>query len=298
MATFSELLPAWTRHLQAEQRAENSIRSYVQAVRFFDRYTGLQAIRDASRHTVEGWMTERGKTVTGTTLNCEFRAIRLFYRWAVREEEADSNPFLMCRLPKPTTILPDVYTDEDFTRLMKACEQPNKFLYRRDQAMVALLWETGLRRSEIVTLQLHDIDQDTGTIKLISAKNRLRRKVAYSKKTAVLIDRYLRQRKDQRYSYLPYLFIGVRGQLGGHGLYRVMRRLEKRAGFTKTIRPHIFRHSWTNNMLRSGMQPLDVAALAGWKNPAMLQVYGASQLNDRAVEAQHKVFERVGNGRA
>ena len=115
-----------------------------------------------------------------------------------------------------------VIPPDGLRRLLKACDGKG-FDARRDTALIMLLLDTGARRDELMSRTLIDLDQDLDVL-LVLGKGRRERALPYGHKTALPLDRYLRVRERHKDAHLPWLWLGLRGQLTAWGLVRMLER--------------------------------------------------------------------------
>jgi site-specific recombinase XerD len=169
---------------------------------------------------------------------------------------------------------------------LKVCEGTD-FESRRDMALVRLLLDTGLRRSELAGLKVEDLDLDHN-VALVLGKFRRPRAVPFGRRTALALDRYLRARAQHLQADTELLWLGRRGPLTDDGVYDAIRRRTAEAGLGP-VHPHLFRHTFAHSWLAQGGQEQDLMMLAGWRSRTMLGRYGASAAAERAREAYRRL---------
>ncbi len=162
-----------------------------------------------------------------------YRALAPLWRWLTEEGEVRDNPFSRMKPPTvPETPVP-VITDDQLRKLLATGDGPG-FEERRDSALVRLLLDSGVRCSELMNLTVEEVDQDAQVIYVVG-KGRRPRAVPYGKKTAQVVDRYLRVRARHAQAGLSALWIGPKGRLGDSGLRHMLER--QRAGGDRTSLP-------------------------------------------------------------
>jgi len=304
---MSGLADSWLRSLRAANRAAATLEAYQSDLaEFTAHYDGDPA--DATRADVENFIVFcRDRGLADATVARRFQSLRQFYRWAEEEGEVDTSPMLRMKPPKVAIRPPDVIDPADFAKLIEACRgervngerrktRQNKsdwgrgfdFECRRDEAMLRLLWTTGVRAGEIMGIAVADIDLNAETFTVTGKGNRLRI-VALLPQPAEAVDRYLRVRRKHEAHNEPWLWLGRRGRLGQDGLRQMLERRCHDAGIDP-INPHRFRHTFAHEAKKRGMADDALMVVAGWQSPQMLQRYGASAAAERSRDAHRRLF--------
>jgi integrase len=225
---------------------------------------------------------------TASTASTRLGALKRFAAWLVDEEELPSNPLL--RMPSPkqdTKVVPDL-TDDEIRLLIKACHGKT-FSCRRDEAIVRLMVDTGIRANELVELRCDDLDLMNGTIVVRRGKGGKGRVCPFSPQTATVVDRYLRMRRPHASPGNTQLFTGSHIETFSYwGLARTLRRRAKEAGITG-FHVHRLRHTAATRWLRHGGSEGGLMAVAGWSNRQMLDRYTAATASERATAEARKL---------
>jgi len=199
---LSSLLSSWLLALRAEDKATSTLRSYADAVRQFDAYLvplglcGPEAV--ASEH-VQRWlvdMAEAGRAPK--TVWDRFVVLRLFFRWAAEEGEIDVDPTARIKRKAPPDQPVDFARVDQLQCLLKSLEGRD-FVSRRDTAVVRLWADTGVRRTELSSLTVDDVDRETQCVR-VHGKGGRDRVVPYGRKTALALDRYVPRFGEPHYA--------------------------------------------------------------------------------------------------
>lgn len=287
---LDDLARSFARHLRAEGKTERTTVIYGQSVAFFARWLAEQGreptVDQLTRGAIREWLATLAETREPGTVRTRYKGMHRFCAWLVDEEEIPAHLMRGLDVPtapaKPVPVLPDA----DLAALLKACAGKDYFA-RRDEAVIRLLLDTGMRVSELCGLTVEGTDLDR-EMALVTGKGRKVRPVYFGARTARALDRYLRARGTHRWSHLDALFLGQRGPLTPDGVRELLRVRSAAAGI-EHVNPHRFRHTFAHHWLVSGGQERDLKRLAGWSSDVMLERYGASAADARAREAARRM---------
>ena len=289
--TLAELLPSWTLSLQAAGRSPATIATYSSAIQLFDGFlerAGMpQAVGALAREHCEAFLAWMGQNYRPASVRNRHCGLRMFFAWCLEEGEVTDSP--MRHVP-PTPIPetpPPLLTDEQVTDLFRACEGPG-FDERRDLAILRVLFDSGLRLSELAGLRLEDIDLRERMVYIARGKGGRPRVVPFGVKTAKALDRYFRVRRNHPARDLPAAWVGKKGAVTPSGVRQIVQRRGRQAGIVG-LHPHALRHQFAHEWLSAGGEETDLMKLAGWSSRAMLSRYGAALATERAVEAHRRL---------
>jgi integrase len=280
---LAELADSWQTHLEAERKAPATVRLYLMGVRGFLRWCDQQGRPAAlDRATVGAYVAGLLKAgAEPATARARHLAVRRFADWLVAEGELDDNPLAGLKPPKVDTKVVPVLDDSQLRALIRACE--GKSLHdRRDEAIVRLLAETGLRAGECIALTMADVNVRGGLLVVRMGKGGKGRVVPFGPQTGRALDRYLRMRKQHRLADLKPLWLGESGQgFGYDALRRTLGRRAKAAGIPG-FHPHRLRHTAASRWLAKGGSEGGLMAVAGWSRREMLDRYTQVTRSERA----------------
>lgn len=292
---IEDLAASFRRHLRAAAKADRTITLYGQSIRFFCEWLIAQGrpttLDQLHRHALAAWLADLAERVDIETVRTRLRGMRRFCRWLVVEGELDKAPTEGVEMPARSEKPVRVLSEDELGRLLKSCQVPRGragqydrriFDGRRDEVLVRLLADCGLRVSELVGLEHPEHVDLTQELVYVIGKGNRPRVVPFGARTGQAIDRYLRIRSAHPYaSRTQRLLLGERGPMSADGVRWRLEVLGQAAGI-EGLHPHAFRHTFAHRWLAEGGQERDLMQLAGWRSDAMLSVYARSTAVERA----------------
>jgi site-specific recombinase XerD len=287
---LDDLAASFRRHLRAEGRSERTAVLYGMSIKFFSAWLEAHdrkpTLDEMTRGAIREWLADLAETRELSTVRTRYKGLHRFGGWLVNEGELVDHPMRGLDVPvakdKPVPVL----GDDELVALLKACAGKG-FTARRDEAVVRMLLDCGVRVSELCGLTLDDVDLDR-EMALVRGKGSKIRPVYFGARTARALDRYRRERTRHRHAHSAAFFLSQRGPLSPDGVRDILRRLGTVAGIAD-LHPHRFRHTFAHDFLVSGGQERDLKRLAGWSSDVMLERYGASAADMRAREAARRL---------
>ena len=270
------LVWGWLDHLLAERGlSRNTVAAYqqdMQALADFMDELGLTLKKLEEEHILlfSAWL--RGRGDSSRTLARRLSCLRSFFSWCVEEEELNNNPAALIDSPKLPGQLPDVLSREEVASVLAAPADHDR-LGVRDQAMLELLYASGLRVSELVTLKVSDIDLQRGVVKVFG-KGSKERLVPMNDVAQKKIAIYLRDARSALRPVADRLFLNRSGTgLTRQAVFKLIKRYALQAGVHKHISPHTFRHSFATHLLEGGADLRSVQLLLGHADLAATELY-------------------------
>jgi len=287
---LEDLSRSFARHLRAEGKAPRTAVIYGQAVTFYSRWLieqGREAIVDQlNRAAVREWLAQLAERQELSTVRTRYKGLHRFCSWLVDEGEITVNPLAGLEPPTAQSKPVPVLSDNDLTRILKACAG-KEFRDRRDEAAIRVLLDCGVRVSELCGLTVDGVDLDR-EMALVTGKGNKVRPVYFGARTARALDRYKRERARQRHANLDAFFLSQRGALSPDGVRELVQVRGRMAG-VEDLHPHRFRHTFAHDFLINGGQERDLKRLADWSSDSMLERYGASAADVRAQQAARRL---------
>jgi site-specific recombinase XerD len=277
--------------------------------RFFEKELDITQIDDVESDDISAWFTHlrkmpgaRGKLRSERTVQTYARSARAFFHWLIRRATLDLNPFDRVVFPKVGRPLIQIVTDEEFEQLLLACAPPNEtgpFAERaavRNRAILWLLYDTGIRVSELTSLRLDHLDRKKGVV-TVRGKGSKERRIALGQNCIRNLYYYLDKHRPNEEELAEWgshgedhLFLSeTRQPLTKNGMEMLFKRLKARAGITgKRISPHILRHTFAINYLLKSNDPFSLQELLGHEDLATVQNY--MRMNDEIIQSQKRKY--------
>lgn len=276
---------------------------------FFEEELDLTQIEDVEADDISAWFAHlrsipgaRGKVRSERTIQTYARSARAFFHWLVRREAIERNPFERVVFPKVGRPLIQTIAPEEFEQLLLACAPPHEtgpFAERaavRNRAILWLLYDTGIRLSELINLCLDDLDRKHGVV-TVMGKGAKERRVALGQNCLRHLCYYLDKHRPDEAELAEWgsagedhLFLSeTRQPLTKNGMEMLFKRLKARSGITgKRISPHIFRHTFAMNYLIKSNDPFSLQELLGHED--LTTVLNYIHMNDTILQEQKRKF--------
>lgn len=236
--------------------------------------TLVQAVDTESVRAYMAHLNE--KEYSKATVARKLATLRSFYKFLVKRNYITSNPVTSIRTPKQEKKLPRFLEYEEVKRLLET-PQTNTWLGARDRAIMETLYSTGVRVSELVALNMEDIDF-LGEVIHVRGKGKKERIAPIGTSALQTIQHYMEYRNKRAQNNTNFdpkvLFVNKHGKrLSTRSVRRKMDKYLKMAGLDPSISPHTLRHSFATHMLNNGADLRSVQELLGHQSLSTTQVY-------------------------
>lgn len=266
-------------YLSAERGlAKNTLESYGRDLRQFQAFLAtdhVDMVKQANRAAIFSYLQSlqvKGRAVS--TISRNLAAIKSFYQFLVREKYIDKDPSANLESPKLEKRLPKILSVAEVEELLK---QPNNFLPTgmRDRAMLELLYATGIRVSELISLNISDVNLDMGYLKCYG-KGSKERIVPVGSIAVKCVQEYINKGRPKliRTYDEPALFVNHHGnRLTRQGFWKIIKKYAQEAHINKDITPHTLRHSFATHLLENGADLRSVQEMLGHADISTTQIY-------------------------
>ena len=235
------------------------------------------------------------KPLSNSTVQGYIRTLKVFFSWLLREEYIESNAMTRIPVPRAPVKVINTFSNEHINKLATLCHTSNGTGYR-NLAIILLLLDSGIRVSELVNIDINDLDLTEGYIKIRKAKGNRERLVPIGSIVQKSLWKYINHHRPQPLTQkVTMLFLSEQGlPLTRSGIQQMLRRYGKVAGFSGVrCSPHTFRHTFAKNFLLNGGDIFSLQKILGHSSLASVRIY----LNLFAVDLkkQHQQFSPVDN---
>lgn len=297
---MEDLLEKYTRYLNVERNLSRyTIRNYSTDIADFFEFLKLEEIVslvEVNASVVRNYLGQLlDSGIVRASISRKMSALRSFFRYLNEQGVIDDNPLSRISGPKTEKRLPSFLTSEEIRSLLDACDSSSPHGLR-DKAMLELLYASGLRVSEIASLDVGSVDLETRQIR-VWGKGSKERIVLMGQPATEELEQYLTlgRPKLKKESQTEALFLNRYGQrIAERRIQYLIKKYAEKAGLSGRVHPHMIRHSFATHMLDGGADLRVVQELLGHSNLASTQVYThvtRSQMRSRYLEAHPRSNE-------
>ncbi|SHM10220.1 tyrosine recombinase XerC subunit [Caldanaerovirga acetigignens] len=283
----------------AKNQSENTLKAYANDLGQFIEYleqnkmSETKSLKNITHLDIRGFLAYlKEKGVAKKSITRKLSALRSFFKYLTKEGIISEDPTKMVQGMKLPKKLPLFLYPAEIEALLSA---PNKdVLGIRDRAIMELLYATGVRVSELVSIKLRDVNMGANFI-IVYGKGSRERIVFFGTKAAKSLEEYLKKSRPYLVKNLSceYLFLNKNGtKLTDRSVRRIIDKYVKELSMKKNISPHTFRHTFATHMLNNGADLKTVQELLGHVSLSTTQLY-THLTKERLKEIYDKVFPRA-----
>ncbi len=296
--SFTTLLEIFLHQLASERRlSENSIIAYDADIRLFLRFIQTKKINDFSNITLEVihefLAASRKRKVSNRSNARRISTLNSFFTFLALHHHIPVNPFSTVDLPKSGRILPKALSIDEVNRLLVKPQQSTP-LNSRNHAMLLLLYSTGLRVSELVSLPINSCNLSAGFLRVVGKGNK-ERLVPFGEVARTAVESYIDHDrpailKDRRSTML---FVTGRAKaMSRMRFWQIISETARSSGIRSPISPHMLRHSFATHLLANGADLRAVQLMLGHADIATTQIY--THVDQERLKAIHRSFHPRG----
>jgi integrase/recombinase XerD len=291
---MKEFVDTFLNYLSVERGlSRNTIISYQGDLKNylgFLRTCNIETLSKATRNDIINFMLyQKDKGLSANSVARRLAAIKVFYRFLVRERLLKSDATSLIESPKLWKKIPQTLSLNEVDSLLS---QPNIRDTQgiRDRAILETLYATGMRVSEAVNLKVDSLNMDIGFLRCIG-KGSKERVIPLGRKAIISLKRYLdiARPKLLKRKESEFLLLNRSGKkISRQSLWKIIKKYARQARIKKPIRPHILRHSFATHLLERGADLRSVQEMLGHANISTTQIY--THINKERLKTIHRLF--------
>ena len=273
------MIEQFLNYLRFERNASpQTVQTYEESLYEFESYltfkdSGL-SIGAADADLIREWMEslmDRGNNAS--TINKKLSALRSFFRFALKRKLVAKDPAHCVTGPKKSKPLPQFLREGEMDRLLDQVEWGYNYKDVRARTLLLLLYETGLRRSELTGLNNVDVDFEVCQLKVTGKRNK-QRIVPFGEELAEALRHYIAVRDDQVTGDCDALFLSDKGhRMTASQVYQIVRKHLTTVTSMKKRSPHVLRHTFATAMLNNGAGLESIKNLLGHESVSTTEIY-------------------------
>lgn len=276
-----------------EGLSKNTLQAYRRDLTLFAEFLAGRALMTVQEADLQAYFAARHASTKATTANRRLTVFKRFYRWALREGQITQDPTLKLQAARQALRVPKTLTEAQVEALLNAPDT-QEALGVRDKTMLELMYASGLRVSELVSLRMVHLGLNEGVLRVMG-KGSKERLVPFGQVAALWLQRYLQGSRAELLAgrQSSDVFVTVRGANVGSAMSRMMfwslvKRYAAQAGIKVPLSPHTLRHAFATHLLNHGADLRSVQMLLGHADISTTTIY-THIARDRlaALHAQH-----------
>lgn len=272
--------------------SQNTISTYLSCLDTFFKYcnTNNLEVSEVDYTDLINYLEYVKKTLNykSKTLNLHIASIKCLFTYLINDNYIDYNPTKLLKSPKIEKKLPEYLNNEDVDLIINSIDSSNN-LGKRNLLLFMLLYDTGIRVSELLSIKLNNIDYLNKTIKILGKGNK-ERIVFFTNFTLNILNEYIYNVHIKFENRSNFLFSNKNGiVISRNEVYNIIVRLCKNANINKRVSPHTLRHTFATHMLQNDADILSVKTILGHSKISTTQIY--THLNKKDLKNKYDAIK-------
>jgi integrase/recombinase XerD len=260
-------------------------RSHLESFQSYLNGQGIAAFTAVTVENIHAYLAylKTKRKLCPRTRQAHLSALKGLFSYLIKQGLIPTDPAVNIEPPKSAATLPEIPTEEEITRILAAPDLQNP-LGIRNRAILEVLYSSGLRRQELINLNLADVDLENGYLRVVQGKNKKDRMVPLGDVAGKFIEAYL---KLVRWWYIrdpaeQAMFIdSAKGKRLSPGMLgHLLTQLIKKTGITKKVSPHSFRHAMATHLLQNQADIRHIQMMLGHASVATTEIYTRLAIDD------------------
>ena len=280
-------LPAFIEYLSLEKKySKHTVNAYSKDIETFQDFIEKQfddtAIKDVNYSQIRSWIVALVETkITNRSINRKISSLQSYYKFLLKVEDIEVSPLVKHRALKTSKKIQIPFSKAEINSVLDGISHSDSFEGIRNKLIIELFYSTGMRRIELIELQVASIDFSNKTVKVLGKQNK-ERYIPLLDSVIQTLQLYLKQRQLlENANDSSYLFLTKKGvKIYENLVYRVINEYFSEASLKAKKSPHILRHSFATHLLNQGANLNAVKELLGHASLAATQVYTHNSISE------------------
>lgn len=276
---------AFRNYLELEKKYSlHTVNAYLSDLAYFEEFNKnhfeQEVIDKANYSQIRSWIVSLvDQGISNVSVNRKMASLKAFYKFLLKIKQIEINPMLKHKALKTPKIVQIPFSEKEVNDLMQGIDLVEGFEGVRDKLILDLFYTTGMRRAELISLMMKNVDLSSGVIKVLGKRNK-ERIIPLLPIVVVQIEMYLKERRClEQIVDLEYFFISGKGlKLSESFVYRLINSYFSRVSEKVKKSPHVLRHTFATHLLNNGADLNSVKELLGHSSLASTQVYTHNSL--------------------
>lgn len=276
---------AFRDYLQLEKKySVHTVNAYLNDIAFFEAFNKInfeqEGVEKVNYSQIRSWIVSLvNAEISNTSVNRKMASLKSFYKFLLKIKQIEVNPMQKHRSLKSSRVIQIPFSEKEMSDLMDVVADPVGFEEVRDRLIVDLFYTTGMRRAELISLMVHNVDLSSNVVKVLGKRNK-ERIIPVLPVVIEQFDLYLKERSclDDIVD-VDYFFISKKGlKLSESFVYRLINSYFSKVSEKVKKSPHVLRHTFATHLLNNGADLNSVKELLGHSSLASTQVYTHNSL--------------------
>lgn len=291
---MKNVIENYINNLQKKNLSKNTLDAYKRDVDKFNKFVNkreedILSIDIVTIMAFVQFLQKEGRATSSIVRNIV--SIRNFYKYLIKKSIVSEDPTLGYEIPKIERTIPKILSVEEVDKLLDSPDSSKKGL--RDKAMLELMYATGVKITELLNLNIYDLNLKFNYIKCRGSKKR-ERIIPIGSYAVNCLKNYLEVRPAINIYNLDYLFLNLKGtQMTRQGFWKIIKFYAKEACIDKQIDSYTLRHSFAVHLLQNGADIKSVQELLGHKDLAATQIYSSISKKSKIAEVYKNAHPRA-----
>ena len=276
---------AFRDYLQLEKKySVHTVNAYLNDIAFFEAFNKTnfeqEGIEKVNYNQIRSWIVSLvNAEISNASVNRKMASLKSFYKFLLKIKQIEVNPMQKHRALKSSRVIQIPFSEKEMSDLMDVVVDPVGFEEVRDRLIVDLFYTTGMRRAELISLMVHNVDLSSNAVKVLGKRNKER----IIPVLPVVIEQFNLYLKERSYLDnivdVDYFFISKKGlKLSESFVYRLINSYFSKVSEKVKKSPHVLRHTFATHLLNNGADLNSVKELLGHSSLASTQVYTHNSL--------------------